>query len=660
MSGPRPAKPRRAVRPSTAGPRAPRSNAAVFGAWRHPAVLAGIAAALLYQGVRTLGFVRDDHDLIEANPYLRAGGWLGKLLTSDFWSSSGGASGLWRPLVVLSYWIDGRIGHWQPTWFHAANVLAHALATAALTTLIAGAGVGSGAALMAGLWFASMPAHVESVAWISGRTDVLCALFAFAALALETRAGGRAGLAHVAGVIAFALAVLAKEAALPFGAVIAIALWARTPALPTSTFLRRIAPYAAVTVLYLIAHHAVAARLETPTWIDAATVTRRQWAGWTMLASYVAFLWPWYPHSPERLLRLPDSPLDPAVIGGGVVLVLALAAIGFGVVRRRAWAVPLAMFVLPLLPPIALAITRGYVAFAERLVYVSSGGAAWGLGLALRRFSGAGVRASRVAWIAAAVLVAGGAIATLRLIPTWASDATMFEAMVRVQPDHAEAHVGWAQALAAAGREDEARAELDAAARLDPRLPSVPVSRAMLELRHGRWEGVLDQSRRALALDSLRQEAIGLEATALLRLRRLDEAEARITHWLARVPGDPQAEALLGQLLIVRHRPAEAIPHLERAARWITDDPALWFALGSASMQREDFQRAREAFEHTLALDPQDYESWLRLAWCARAQGDRAAFEAALARAAELPDARDGRVEAMRRESASPPRAPEP
>ena len=73
-----------------------------------------ILAFALYLPSLGGGFIRDDHFLIESHPYLRAGGWLGRLLLGDFWAPVSGATGMWRPMVVLSYWIDGRIGNWAP------------------------------------------------------------------------------------------------------------------------------------------------------------------------------------------------------------------------------------------------------------------------------------------------------------------------------------------------------------------------------------------------------------------------------------------------------------------------------------------------------------------------------------------------------------------
>ena len=74
--------------------------------WAHPALGASVVALLLFLPVVKYGFVRDDRELFADNPFLRNPGYLGKLVTSDFWSSAGANSGLWRPLVSASYWLS--------------------------------------------------------------------------------------------------------------------------------------------------------------------------------------------------------------------------------------------------------------------------------------------------------------------------------------------------------------------------------------------------------------------------------------------------------------------------------------------------------------------------------------------------------------------------
>src|SRR6185436_13879303 len=64
------------------------------------------------------------------------------------------------------------------------------------------------AALAAAALFATHPVHVEAVSWISGRTDLLCGVFALVAMTIDARGGSRAGTA-----LATFLAVGSKEMA---------------------------------------------------------------------------------------------------------------------------------------------------------------------------------------------------------------------------------------------------------------------------------------------------------------------------------------------------------------------------------------------------------------------------------------------------------------
>ena len=91
------------------------------------------------------------------------------------------------------------------------------------------------------------------------------------------------------------------------------------------------------------------------------------------------------------------------------------------------------------------------------------------------------------------------------------------------------------------------------------------------------------------------------------------------------------------------------LPALEHASRWKQGDASLENALGVANAAVGRPGEARAAFERTLALDPAYYDGWLRLARACHELGDRRARDAALGRAAALPEARDGRAAALAR-----------
>jgi predicted Zn-dependent protease len=150
-----------------------------------------------------------------------------------------------------------------------------------------------------------------------------------------------------------------------------------------------------------------------------------------------------------------------------------------------------------------------------------------------------------------------------------------------------------------------------------------------------------------------------LEAGALLRLGRPLEAHAALDSLRRAWPDDPAIEALWGECLLTEHRAQEALPSLEHAARALEDDADLAFALGMARASLGRFAEARDAFAHAVAIDPTLYDGWLRLAQAAHLAGDIATHERALAAAAALPEARDGRAAALRaRNAVAPPARP--
>jgi len=628
-----------------------------FGRGPQAVLAAALAALVLYLPGLGGGFVWDDHLLIEQNPLLRSGAGLARALTTDFWAASGGAnaSGLWRPLITLSYALDGALSRWDPGWFRFMNALAHAAASALVAALALGAGVGPLVAGLAGILFASMPAHAESVAWISGRTDVYCAVFFLLALLLDRRARSRAGVDGRPGrwpglppLVALALALVSKETALPFVLVVAAAERVGTargrPDLRSSALW--LAPYAALTAAHLLVHEMW---VRAPQ-LAAAPDLRAGGAGLKamllMFPGYVAFAWPWFVHTPA--VTLEPARAGGAVVAGAVALHAAfLAVLGWLLWKRKALALPLALFWLTLLPTLVANLARGYLLYSERFLYLPSAGLAWaaGAGVEMPR----GRRAARAAGLATLiVLVAGSAVVLVPLLPSWRDDAALFESMARRAPGNYMARTQWARMLALRGRDAEAARELDAAQALDETRPEVASIRAVLAYRRGDWGATLAESERAIARGSALGEPRLLRATALMGLGRLTEARGALEEMRARTPGQPAVESLWGQYLLQTGRPAEAFPVLVAASRMLPADADLAYALGVAALGAGRAAEAREAFRRVVGMNPAHYDAWLVLAEAESGAGERAAAAAALERALRLPAARDGRAEALR------------
>ncbi|HVP14090.1 MAG TPA: tetratricopeptide repeat protein [Terriglobales bacterium] len=612
-------------------------------------LVSALAALLLYIPGLGGGFVWDDHLLIEQNPLLRSPAGISRALGADFWAASGGAnsSGIWRPLITLSYALDGALGHWHAGWFHVANAIAHAGASALVAALALGTGASPLLAGLAGILFAALPAHAESVAWISGRTDVYCALFLLLALVLDRRA--RAAGRRWPGpwpLLALALALLAKETALAFLPVAAVAEWigvrGRRADLRSSAIW--LAPYAALSALHLLVHQA---------WVrapgaNAVLVPAREGleAVALMFPGYLAFAWPWFAHTPA--VTLEPTRASVALVAGAIALQLAFLAALVDLLRRRvAAALPLALFWLATLPTLIVDLSHGYYLYAERFFYLPSAGLAWAAAVGVESLRDS--RRLRIIGIAALVgLAAASAFALERVLPDWRDDMALFGSMVRHAPRNYMARTQWARQLALAGRDAEAARQLDAAQAIDPTRPEAPSVRAYLAYRHGDWSGALAAADRAIERGDTDLEPRLLRVASLFSLGRVEEGRATLEALRRRTPGQPAVESLWGQYLLEYGRRGEAYPVLARVARLLPEDADVAYKLGLAAADAGRGAEARAAFERAVALDATRYDAWLELARVRADLGDRAGAEAALARAQALPGAADGRAAALR------------
>ncbi len=133
---------------------------------------------LLYLPTINYDFISDDHVLIVENPRIKHFDGLVKDMISPF--SLRVDSPLlpyWRPLVLFSYYLDYQIWGMTPGGFHLTNILVNTL-NALLVFLIFFFITGKlTPASFIALIFSIHPSHVESAAWISGRTDLLSSMF---------------------------------------------------------------------------------------------------------------------------------------------------------------------------------------------------------------------------------------------------------------------------------------------------------------------------------------------------------------------------------------------------------------------------------------------------------------------------------------------------
>jgi protein O-mannosyl-transferase len=199
-----------------------------------PSLLLFFVAIAVYVQTINYGYVLDDAIAISKNPITQKGfGGFGELLTSDsftgFFAGQAGqvAGGRYRPLSYLTFATEVQMFGLNPAVSHLGNVILFATTVVVLFLVIDRLFGRRKLAFAAALLFALHPIHTEAVANIKGRDEILALLLALVAL-LVVMNGRRPGVEASGAGVLFFLALLAKENAVAFAAVIPLALRVRT------------------------------------------------------------------------------------------------------------------------------------------------------------------------------------------------------------------------------------------------------------------------------------------------------------------------------------------------------------------------------------------------------------------------------------------------
>jgi len=443
----------------------------------------GIAACALVPHVLTLwnGFAMDDLYIIAWNPLVHSISGVWRAFAAPYWPPDLGGQ-MYRPLPLATFAVDWAIARGHPAWFHALNLLWHAGVAVAVTALIlrlpspeerGGQGVRT-AAIIAGLLFAVHPVHVEAVANVIGRGELMAALgvcLAVYAAVVKDSIGWSA--------LALAGGLLSKENAAVAPGLIAWA-WIVGLSRPTrarvlayvGSWLAVMAGYVALraTVLHPYARlHAIA-----PVFLGESFFDGRLTA--------IAALW-----DVLRLLILPItlrvdySPAERTIVhsllDGRFVLGFACLALWAGLLvlawrrERRVEAFGLGWIAIAFLPVANLLFSTG-VLLAERTLYLPSVGVALALGAALARLPVDRLR------VVVGVLVLAGAIRSAVRVPVWRDDVSVTVSILEDSPKSYRGHARVAALYQSHRQPERALAELRTAMSTYDRDPTLFIAGA--------------------------------------------------------------------------------------------------------------------------------------------------------------------------------------
>jgi tetratricopeptide (TPR) repeat protein len=551
---------------------------------RRLALLLGpLIAVLLFLPTIRHGFVFDDQPVIGQNPLMRDLGDLPRLLVAPYWNTPTRERMLYRPVTSVSFAIDRAIvSGFDPRWFHLVNVLLHGLATALLTAWAATTLPGRIGPLTAGVLFAVHPVHVEAVAGIVGRAEILAACGVLGTLlchrAVLRAPGGRRATAAIPAAWALCLlAAGAKESAVIAPVLCLLADLAFPAGAPRRRRVLLYAGYAAALAIYFAVRMQVLGTVgigKPIAFVDnpaaaAGPIDGRLTALGAVARYTVLLLWPRHLSADYSFDQIPviRTLAEPWALAGLLVVAGVLGGGAFLLRRAPAAGQALLWMAVSAAPTSNLLVFIGTL-LAERLMYLPSAGlcllAAAGAAALERRGAG------RLVLAAVAALGVAGAARTWIRLPEWRDDLALYASAARVSPRSARIRYNLGNAYLRGGRHAEAESEYREALAIYPDFGDAMVN-------------------------------LGL---ALVQRGRPTEALSILERGAARHPANADIAVNLGTAWRAAGDPERAAAEFERALRLDPGSARAWNNLGSLALARGDLSRALECLGRAVELDP--------------------------------------------------------
>jgi len=556
-----------------------------------------VATALVFWQVTEHDFINYDDDVyVTENPHVNRGfttqGFIGSF--TRFHGSN------WHPLTWLSHMLDSHLFGLKSGFHHLTNLLFHVINTLLLFFLLRRMTSATWCSAFVAALFALHPLHVESVAWIAERKDVLSTLFWMLTLWAYVRYCERVTVfRYFLILIFFTLGLMAKPTlvTLPF-VLFLLDYWPLGRLQLAHSIEDRNREYQRTTIFHLVWEKVPLLALSVVSCIVTFLAQQKGGAVTSLdvlpvkvrianaLVSYVGYvgkmIWPhdlavFYPH-PETI------PMWQAA--GSGLLLLCLSFVFFMAIRSHPYLVVGWLWYLGTLIPMVGLVQVGDHSVADRYTYIPLIGLfimiSWGIPDLMSKWR----YRRNVLSISAGLTLLALALCTWFQLRHWKDSVTLFEHTVNVTTDNYLAHNNLGIGFVQQGKYDEAIEHYQEALRIKPEWAQARYNLGVARTRQGKFDEAIQDSLKALQKDpNLARARLNL-ANALLSRGQIQAAIENYQEAIRIKPDYARAHSNLGVVFMRQGRIDDAISHLKKALRINPDDERIRFNLDLALKQK--------------------------------------------------------------------------
>ena len=578
-----------------------------------------VATLFVYSGSLDSGFVDwDDQEYVLHNPYIKNLSLpnIRKIFTSIYQAT-------YDPLVFLSFSIEYALVRLDPFYYHLTNVLLHCANSALVFFLALTLSKNILLSFVSGLLFGVHPLHVESVAWIAERKDVLAGLFYLLSLLcyIFYRKRGRY-LFYGISILLFVLSLLAKPAGITLPVIMLaydLLLYKKTG---NSLWLDKIPFF----ILSLVCGGIALYAQKTGGGVDVEVSFSIPEKLYIIYYSYFFYILKnLFPVNLSALYPYPEtvsflSPLS-------VVSFVSVALCGVSLILFRKYRVPVfwaVFFFLALVPAIKI-IPFGNSIVADRFMYFPSMGLSVLLALGMMGCFG---RIGNATWrwygavaMISAVIVCFSLL-TRERCAVWKDSMALWTDTVSMQPKSEIAHFGLGNAYLGAGTLNRAISEYEQALSLAPTYVDAYINLGNALQKAGRLAEAEKIFNKALLFDTTKPQLFICLGNLYREKGQLDDALACYSKASSLNPLVPEAHLGMGNIYRKKGLIEQAMQAYHRATTLDPDAPAVYVELGLMYREQGNPEEALNQYRTALAVDPACADAYNNSGWIYLQQGD--------------------------------------
>ena len=526
-----------------------------------------VATAAAYQPVFKNGFVNFDDDVYVTENANIKNGFTGQ---SVLWALTNSHAENWHPLTWLSHILDYKLFGLYPAGHHLTNLMLHIINTLLLFFILQKMTGSLWPSAFVAALFAIHPLHVESVAWVAERKDVLSALFWLLTMLAYWHYTKRPTLLRYSGtLILFSLGLMAKPmlVTLPF-VLLLLDYWPLKRTVNSKRSILKLVLEKLPFMILAAISSVITYNLQTKTGIDILPLGARisnadvSYISYIIKMIYPAGLSVFYPHP----------------LGGITAWKITLAAVLLvfititAILTRRRYLIVGWLWYLGTLVPVIGFVQVGDQAMADRYTYLPLTGIfimlAWSAVEIINRIH---AKTFVPATISALIIIAL-LICTRIQIGYWRDSITLFERTLDVTENNYKMEYDLGYELVSQGRLDEGVVHYRRAIEISPVNTHIRYNLANCLRQQGKIDEAIEEYRKTIRYDKNYVDAYNNLGYALLPQGKLDEATTCFGEALKINPDMVNALVGLAQVLAIHPNPnkrdaARAVELSERAAK---------------------------------------------------------------------------------------------